>query len=408
MSAGGWPLRAVSDLGAVVTGSTPPTDEPRYWGGPIPFVTPSDLGSSPSIGAAARTLSAEGAARGKLLPPRSVLATCIASIGKNAITTAPCCTNQQINAVICNDLALPEFVYYALCARSAALRRLAGATSVTIVTREQFGRFLLPLPPLPQQRGLVSVLASVDDVIAATEAVLGQLGVVRQATRSALMPWPGGAAGLPDGWAAAPLGQLCRVVSGGTPDRGRPELWNGGIPWVKTGEIRFNEIRSTEETLSPAGVARSSAKIIPRGALLLAMYGQGTTRGRVAWLGVDAACNQACLAILPGGRLDARFLFHSLCARYDELRRLGHENSQKNLSARLVKEVPLAVPPPAEQERIVRTLDAIDARIDAEQGVLAGQRRLRSELLAALLSGERALAPRRRPSAAGRLPGGSG
>jgi type I restriction enzyme, S subunit len=92
---------------------------------------------------------------------------------------------------------------------------------------------------------------------------------------------------LPNDWEVHALGTLARLSTGGTPSRERPEYWNGSIPWVKTGEVNYEVIRSTEESISKAGIENSSAKVYPPGTLLVAMYGQGVTRGRAAILGID-------------------------------------------------------------------------------------------------------------------------
>ena len=113
--------------------------------------------------------------------------TCIASIGKNALTSARCCTNQQINAIVCNELVWPEFVYYGLCHRTAELQRLAGATAVPIVSKGKFEQFGLPLPPLPEQRKIAAILSSVDDAIEASQAVIDQLQVVKKAMMAELL-----------------------------------------------------------------------------------------------------------------------------------------------------------------------------------------------------------------------------
>jgi type I restriction enzyme, S subunit len=110
------------------------------------------------------------------------------------------------------------------------------------------------------------------------------------------IPWIGE---IPKHWGIVALGYVCNLTSGGTTDRNRPEYWNGNIPWVKTGEINYNQINQTEEYITELGLNNSSTKLASAGTLLMAMYGQGVTRGRVAILGIEASFNQACLAIAP-------------------------------------------------------------------------------------------------------------
>ena len=98
----------------------------------------------------------------------------------------------------------------------------------------------------------------------------------------------------------------------------------------------------------------------------MAMYGQGVTRGRVAILGIDAAINQACAAITPGPAISTSYLFHYLSYNYERIRNLGHGAHQKNLSATLLKSVPILTPPMNEQQRIAVVMDAANAKLACE------------------------------------------
>jgi type I restriction enzyme, S subunit len=195
----------------------------------------------------------------------------------------------------------------------------------------------------------------------------------------------------PESWKVDLLGAHHRLESGGTPSRARPEFWEGGtIPWVKTTEIDYGLITKTEEQITPAGLEASAAKLLPAGTLLLAMYGQGVTRGKVAMLGIEATCNQACAAIRPTDEeIQPRFLFHFLTYRYDILRQLSHGGQQQNLNLNIVRSLPLAYPSTdAEQGKIVEILDTIDRKIalhSEKKAVLEG---LFKALLHTLMTGE--------------------
>jgi type I restriction enzyme S subunit len=167
---------------------------------------------------------------------------------------------------------------------------------------------------------------------------------------------------LPDGWRRSTLGEIARITSGGTPDRSEPSYWGGSVPWVTTGEIQFNTITDTAEKITEAGFKNSSAKLFPPGTLLMAMYGQGKTRGQVAKLGIEASTNQACAAILLQDGHDPDFYFHYLSAQYGALRELGNAGTQRNLSGGILKEVNVPVPPLPEQRKVARILSTwVDA-----------------------------------------------
>lgn len=242
-----------------------------------------------------------------------------------------------------------------------------------------------------------------EDAIEGTQAVVDQLQVVKKAMAAELLTrgLPGRhtrfkrteIGDVPDEWEFGPLHSFAKLSSGGTPSRDRPDFWNGGIPWVKTGEIDYGIISETEEAISTLGLEHSSAKLFPAGTLLMAMYGQGATRGRVAMLDIAAAVNQACLAIRPTSTIGARFLFHVFSDKYEELRSLGHEGTQKNLNARLVGEVVIPKPSEDEQRVIVSVLDGVQARIDAERKLGNYLVTMKSALMSVLLTGELRVTP---------------
>lgn len=190
---------------------------------------------------------------------------------------------------------------------------------------------------------------------------------------------------IPEGWERTTLGRVAKITSGGTPDRTKAEYWGGNVPWVTTGEIGNGPIVSTGEHITELGLKSSSAKLFPPGTLLMAMYGQGKTRGKIAQLKIDATTNQACAAILTKSAIDAAFLFQNLTARYDEIRDLSNDGSQKNLSGGLLKALPILLPPPRERGRIADILSTWDRAIETVEALIANARERRQGLLDDLL-----------------------
>ncbi|WP_318036949.1 restriction endonuclease subunit S [Mesorhizobium sp. AR02] len=168
-------------------------------------------------------------------------------------------------------------------------------------------------------------------------------------------------------WSFDALGNLFDTSSGGTPDRTNKEYWNGSIPWITTSLVNFNIITEAEEYISDDGLRNSSAKVFSKQTILMAMYGQGKTRGQVAMLGVKAATNQACAAILPRKGIDPNFVFLNLGSRYEELRGLSNSGGQENLSQGLIKGLQFSFPNDyAEQQRIADCLTSLDDLIATE------------------------------------------
>jgi type I restriction enzyme, S subunit len=172
-------------------------------------------------------------------------------------------------------------------------------------------------------------------------------------------------------WMETTLGNLATISSGGTPNRQNTAYWNGSIPWITTSLVNSETIFEAEEHITQLGLQNSSAKLYPKGTVLMAMYGQGKTRGQVAMLGIDACTNQACAAIVTNSNLlVARFLFQDLSKRYIEIRELSNQGGQENLSGSIVRGLNIVVPSLAEQNKIAAFLSVIDQRIQTQSKIL--------------------------------------
>jgi restriction endonuclease S subunit len=157
------------------------------------------------------------------------------------------------------------------------------------------------------------------------------------------------------------LGEHAPTTSGSTPPRGVKTYWTPAeVPWVKTGEVAFAPITRTEEAVSRRALAECSLTLLPPGTVLVAMYGQGKTRGQSAILEMAATTNQACFAILPNETWEPSFLFHWLMASYHDLRELseGRGGNQANLNGALLNALEVPAPNRTQQAAIARRAQA--------------------------------------------------
>ncbi|MDO4764385.1 MAG: restriction endonuclease subunit S, partial [Flavobacteriaceae bacterium] len=172
---GEWEGIAIESVGKVLTGGTPSKEKNEYWGGDFIWVTAQDF-KGKYIYDSILKLTKKGKNKSKVIPKNSVLVTCIASIGLNAINKVECATNQQINSIVCNTLHHYEFVYYAILKNTARLKNLAGQTAVPIIAKSIFEKFTIQKPISQQeQQKIASCLSSLDELITAQSKKIEQL-----------------------------------------------------------------------------------------------------------------------------------------------------------------------------------------------------------------------------------------
>ena len=163
-------------------------------------------------------------------------------------------------------------------------------------------------------------------------------------------------------WQLKKLGEVCFTTSGGTPNRGNSKFYQGNIPWVKSGELDRGLILDTEEKISEEAIKNSSAKVFPKGTLLIALY--GATIGKLAFLGIDAATNQAICGIFKNENIDSNYLYHFLFYKKPNLVKQGIGGAQPNISQGILKNLDLPVPPLPEQQAIVARIEELFSELD--------------------------------------------
>ncbi|ENU1204457.1 MULTISPECIES: restriction endonuclease subunit S [Enterobacter] len=191
----------------------------------------------------------------------------------------------------------------------------------------------------------------------------------------------------PEGWELRLLGELATIFSGGTPNRKNPEYWDGDIPWITTTLIDGSEIFEANEFITQNGLKGSSAKWCKAGTILMAMYGQGKTRGKVALLGIDATINQACAAIELSELCSKEYVLHLLISKYEQIRELSNSGGQENLSSGIIKRLEVLIPPKKEQIIIAKVLSDTNALITEFGELIAKKQAIKTATMQQLLTG---------------------
>lgn len=216
-----------------------------------------------------------------------------------------------------------------------------------------FGKFRIPFFNYDIQKRLSNILRTYDKLIDNNNK---RIKLLEQMAENLYKEWfvrfrfPGYEDtefedGMPRGWVREKIGLHYNTCSGGTPSRKHEEYYTEGtIPWVKTGEIKDGIIIHTDECITEAGIKGSSAKLLPQGAVVMAMY--GVNIGMLAYLDSEMTCNQACCVFNDKNEINSRhYLFHYLYSIRDYLLLIGFGAAQQNLSQDLIKKVKIVIPP---------------------------------------------------------------
>ncbi|GAB2922132.1 restriction endonuclease subunit S [Rheinheimera gaetbuli] len=166
-------------------------------------------------------------------------------------------------------------------------------------------------------------------------------------------------------WPMVRIGELCSLMTGGTPKTTEPQYYdNGDVPWIVSGDIHKGEIYECEKRITQLAVENSNARYLPKDSVLIALNGQGKTRGTVALLRIDGAtCNQSIVSINPNNpeQLSSEYLFYYLKSQYQQIRNITGDKDRAGLNMPLIRAIEIPLPPLAEQKRIAAILDKADA-----------------------------------------------
>ena len=276
--------------------------------------------------------------------------------------------------------------------RRLARRNMTGSAGQMRVPTSWLAAASIPIAPLREQHRIVEkleeLLCDLDAGVAELRAAQAKLKLYRQSllkaavTGDLTVEWrermaAGEASNLhgpdgdelPAGWTQVRVGDLARVGTGVTPLRSRADYFEGGtFPWVTSGALNVNVVLGASELLTPVALSECRLQIFPPGTLLVAMYGEGKTRGKCSELGFASTINQAIAAIVlhPESVGNKRFLKIFLLYSYAKMREQASGGVQPNLNLQIIKNIEVPLPPPDEQRVVVEVLDGLLENI-AEQ-----------------------------------------
>jgi type I restriction enzyme S subunit len=255
------------------------------------------------------------------------------------------------------------------------------------LTQGDMNSILVPCPPFSEQQRIAAILS---EQLAAVERARAAAAAQLEAAKALPVAYLREVFDSPEAqlWQEKPISDFAATCSGATPSRSRADYYVGIIPWVKTGELKDGIINDTEEHVSEAALSETSIKLLPSNTLLIAMYGQGQTRGRTGLLSKPATTNQACFAILPNpDTFDPTFLQFWFRYSYSRLRREteGRGGNQSNLNGEVLGKQKVPLPPITIQKQIAEKLTARIAETETASKQLEEQLFTIGKIPAALL-----------------------
>lgn len=373
----GWTVEPFNRVARYATGKTPSRANPAYWNtgdDQVAWVAISDMTEYGTVTATTETISSEafrGVFRGQIVPAGTLLMSFKLTIGRVATLGIPACHNEAIISIYPREDVDKQYLGYYLSQIDYSDhqdRQVKGNT----LNRSKIDRIPIVLPPLAEQRLISGVLDRCQAGISAERAAERTASELKRALMQQLFtrglrgePQRDTELGLmPEGWEAAELGKVCVLSTGTTPATKARHYYEGTIPFIRTADIVNNRIRKAVTHVSEQAVNDYSLKLFPAGTVLMAMYGQGKTRGQVSLLEIAATTTQNAAAIQPLDEVSGEYLWHYLLSCYDRLRGMGSLGHLSHLNLGYLRDFLFAKPPLGEQKEIAVVLDAVDRKVD--------------------------------------------
>jgi len=414
-----WKIYPLGSLGEIVTGKTPSTSQQSYFGGDIPFVSPTDIGEQRYISQTQSTLTAKGAEQVRLLPANTLLITCIGILGKVGQAATSLATNQQINGILPSDRLYHAYGFWAAHLLKPQLDIIAGLQVVPIVNKTLFSKLLFPCPPFSEQHLIADILDTLDTQIQQTERLIAKLKRIKIGLLHDLLTKGIDEHGdvrdpmvhpeefkegyflqkrikLPQKWEIRPLKSfLVGIDAGKSPDC--PDQPAGAGDWgiLKVSAIHPTGFRAEENKviINPAYI--NPAYEVHDGDLLISRANTSELVGIVCLVSKPRPqlllCDKTLRLQVNTKNALSKFIFYMLQMPFVraqiEMHATGSSASMKNISQNSIKNLAILAPSKEEQKEIISILNAHDARITAEETELAKLKQLKKGLMHDLLTG---------------------
>lgn len=398
-----WVGVSIGSVSSVIGGGTPPSKEESCFAPPgegIPWITPADLSGYKKtvIRNGKRDLTEKGlrSCSAKKMPKGSVLFSSRAPVGYVAIAGADLTTNQGFKSFVFPDGVDSRFAYYQLRYLKPVAEAMATGTTFKELSGAAAAKLPFALAPLNEQHRIADKLDRVLARVDAANEHLSRVGSLLKRFRQAVLDaavsgkltngWRSKNDGREWGWCR--LADVANVGTGSTPLKNNSNYYSSrGVPWITSSATGFDFIEASRDYVTELALRECRLKIYPPGTLVVAMYGEGKTRGQVSELVFSATINQACAAVeVVSDLIDIKFLKVFFQANYGKMRLMAEGGSQPNLNLSKIKNLSVPLPSIEEQKEIVRRVSEVMTYSQGIGGRLAAIRSIIGELTPVLLA----------------------
>lgn len=387
-----YPIKKLQDCATIIAGQSPESKYYNSTGEGIPFFQ-----GKADFGELYPKVRVYCSSPTKIAQYNDILLSVRAPVGPTNLSPGTVCIGRGLAAIRPDDSLDLKYLLYYFRYFETQLSAKGTGTTFKAINQKLIKNLEIPIPPLNEQFRIVvrieELFSELDKAVGTLKTTKEQLEVYRQAVLKAAFEgkytkwWRKNhnvsangeycelrkenqvfkdtsgdenelSLNIPDEWMKVRLGEIFDVEVGATPSRQHAEYWNGSIPWVSSGEVRFTTINKTREMITDIGLKNASTNLQPIGTVLLAMIGEGKTRGQSAILNIPAAHNQNTAAILVSKTLcQPKYIYYFLQLNYENTRRVGSGNNQKALNKERVRAIRVPFAPIAEQSIIVKEIE---------------------------------------------------
>lgn len=406
-----WVNLEIGSIGKVVTGNTPPKVDATNYGYAVPWVSPFDIGARRYVQTTRNSLSIQGSEFARIVPKGSVLVTCIASLGKNAIAGKDLCTNQQINSIVVGEGHSSEYVYYCVEHHGVPLlQKFAGRTAVPIVSKGLFEQLQLPFPKsLAEQQQIAAILTAVDDKLDVIARQISATQTLKQGLMQTLFTRGAGTQGaqgrwhphaafqdtelgrIPVGWGVQTVGDVCDVKGGKRLPKGEALTEeNTGFPYIRVTDMYMGGVSANGVLYVPTHLQPLIKRYtISKYDIFISVAG---TLGLVGTIPpeLDGANLTENADKLTNIKICRDYLLYCLCSPsiQDTISKEATANAQPKLALERIRGFKIPIPTEAEQQKIADAFKSVDDKLTTLTTKQTHYQSLKRGLMQKLLTGQ--------------------